>query len=47
VKLDPAGTRAIRREILVGSLHRTAGTLVGDRYYYLAESGAIRRLELR
>ena len=47
LKLDAAGTRAVGRDILVTSLHRTAGTLVGGAYYYLDEKGAIRRLDLR
>lgn len=47
VRLDPAGTRVVGRDILVTSLHRTAGTLAGSVYYYLAEQGAIRRLDLR
>jgi hypothetical protein len=47
VRLDAAGTRAVGRDVLVTSLHRTAGTLAGTAYYYLAEKGAIRRLDLR
>jgi hypothetical protein len=47
VRLDAAGTRAVGRDILVTSLHRTAGTVAGSAYYYLAEKGAIRRLDLR
>jgi hypothetical protein len=47
VRLDAAGTRVVGRDILVTSLHRTAGTLAGSVYYYLAEQGAIRRLDLR
>ncbi|HYT74959.1 MAG TPA: hypothetical protein VEL79_09455 [Vicinamibacterales bacterium] len=47
VKLDAAGTRVLGREILVTSPHGTAGVLAGSSYYYLAEAGAIRRLDLR
>ena len=47
VKLDDSGTRALGREILVSPLHRTAGVLVGDSYYYLAGGGVIRRLGVR
>jgi hypothetical protein len=47
VTLDAAGTRVLGREILVTSPHSTAGVLAGSSYYYLADAGAIRRLDLR
>ena len=45
--LDSAGTRIQRRTILASSPTPTVGTLGRDGYYYLSDTGTIRRLALR
>lgn len=46
LKLDAAGTRVQSREVLAASA-AAAGTLAGDSYYYLSDTGTIRRLSVK
>ena len=47
VKLDPSGTRAQPRQILVALPAPTVGTLAGDGFYYVSADQTIRRVALR
>ena len=47
LRLDPSGSRALSRDVLVSSLHETAGALAGDSFYYLVEPGIIRKLTVK
>jgi len=46
LKMDAAGTRVQSRQVL-GSSAAAAGTLAGDSYYYLSDTGTIRRVPVR
>jgi hypothetical protein len=47
VKLDAAGLHAQPRRVLATSAASTTGVLAADSFYYLSDTGTIRRLPLR